>query len=132
MKLRSMRRKTRVTDALKVCEAAVEKGILPGYFPSSFLVLYGNIEINCKYSSAGGGVALLYASKELDKLQPANVDQKTGVQIIQNALKVCPSSCVCEVGWLGAAYLNNLTFKLESGCKHACRFLQFLILRGQA
>lgn len=38
---------------------------------------------------AGGGVALLYASKELDKLQTANFDQKIGVQIIQNALKVC-------------------------------------------
>jgi chaperonin GroEL (HSP60 family) len=37
---------------------------------------------------AGGGVALLYASKELDKLQTANFDQKIGVQIIQNALKV--------------------------------------------
>lgn len=37
---------------------------------------------------AGGGVALLYAWKELDKLQTANFDQKIGVQIIQNALKV--------------------------------------------
>lgn len=37
---------------------------------------------------AGGGVALLYASKELEKLQTANFDQKIGVQIIQNALKV--------------------------------------------
>lgn len=39
-------------------------------------------------SCAGGGAALLYASKELDKLQTANFDQKIGVQIIQNALKV--------------------------------------------
>jgi chaperonin GroEL len=37
----------------------------------------------------GGGVALLYASKDLDKLETANFDQKIGVQIIQNALKVC-------------------------------------------
>ena len=37
---------------------------------------------------AGGGVALLYASKELEKLQTAYFDQKIGVQIIQNALKV--------------------------------------------
>lgn len=36
----------------------------------------------------GGGVALLYASKELEKLPTANFDQKIGVQIIQNALKV--------------------------------------------
>lgn len=39
----------------------------------------------------GGGVALLYASKELEKLHTANFDQKIGVQIIQNALKVCIS-----------------------------------------
>lgn len=38
--------------------------------------------------SSGGGVALLYASRELDKIQTANFDQKIGVQIIQNALKV--------------------------------------------
>lgn len=38
---------------------------------------------------SGGGVALLYAAKELDKLPTANFDQKVGVQIIQNALKVC-------------------------------------------
>ena len=37
---------------------------------------------------AGGGVALLYASKELEKLHTANFDQKIGVQIVQNALKV--------------------------------------------
>lgn len=33
-------------------------------------------------------MALLYASKELDKLPTSNFDQKIGVQIIQNALKV--------------------------------------------
>ena len=37
---------------------------------------------------AGGGVALLYAARELEKLATANFDQKIGVQIIQNALKV--------------------------------------------
>jgi chaperonin GroEL len=33
-------------------------------------------------------VALLYATRELDKLPTANFDQRIGVQIIQNALKV--------------------------------------------
>jgi chaperonin GroEL len=33
-------------------------------------------------------VALLYASRDLDKIPTANFDQKVGVQIIQNALKV--------------------------------------------
>ena len=54
-----------MTDALNATKAAVEEGIVPG-----------------------GGVALLYASKELEKLSTANFDQKIGVQIIQNALKV--------------------------------------------
>lgn len=58
-----------MTDALNATKAAVAEGIVPG-----------------------GGVALLYASKELDKLQTANYDQKIGVQIIQAALKVCALS----------------------------------------
>lgn len=33
-------------------------------------------------------MALLYASRELEKVQTANFDQKIGVQIIQNALRV--------------------------------------------
>ncbi|XP_060190759.1 chaperonin CPN60-like 2, mitochondrial [Lycium barbarum] len=57
-------KKDRVTDALNATKAAVEEGIVPG-----------------------GGIALLYAAKELDKLTTTNFDQKIGVQIIQNALK---------------------------------------------
>lgn len=58
-------KKDRVTDALNATKAAVEEGIVPG-----------------------GGVALLYATKMLEKHKPENFDQKIGVQIIQNALKV--------------------------------------------
>lgn len=36
----------------------------------------------------GGGVALLYSTKVLQNLQTENEDQKRGIQIIQNALKV--------------------------------------------
>lgn len=36
----------------------------------------------------GGGVALLYASRELDKLPTSNSDQLAGVQIVKNSLKV--------------------------------------------
>lgn len=46
--------------------------------------------------TAGGGVALLYASKELEKLLTANFDQKVGVQIIQNALKVMTAIFLCQ------------------------------------
>jgi len=85
-------------------------------------MLYGRIKINDQilklFSFAGGGAALLYASKELDKLQTANFDQKIGVQIIQNALKVCPSSCVCMcISVVGCCIHKYLFFKIESGCK---------------
>ena len=46
-------RKDRVEDAMHATRAAVEEGIVPG-----------------------GGVALLYASRALDKLEPENEDQR--------------------------------------------------------
>lgn len=87
-------KKDRVTDALNATKAAVEEGIVPGKsFIYYFVVIWLKFESVDRYyksfPSAGGGVALLYASKELDKLETANFDQKIGVQIIQNALKVC-------------------------------------------
>ncbi|KAJ4954987.1 hypothetical protein NE237_011770 [Protea cynaroides] len=78
-------KKDRVTDALNATKAAVEEGILPG-----------------------GGVALLYASKELDKLQVANFDQKIGVQIIQNALKTPVYTIASNAGVEGAVVVGKL------------------------
>ncbi|TVU30452.1 hypothetical protein EJB05_22077 [Eragrostis curvula] len=78
-------RKDRVTDALNATKAAVEEGIVPG-----------------------GGVALLYASKELDKLQTANFDQKIGVQIIQNALKTPVHTIATNAGVEGAVVVGKL------------------------
>src|SRR6058998_2106441 len=52
-------RKDRVDDAMHATKAAVEEGVV-----------------------AGGGVALLYAIKALDKLTPANPDQKVGIEIV--------------------------------------------------
>lgn len=56
-------RKDRVDDAMHATRAAVEAGILPG-----------------------GGTALLYASRALDALEPANDDQKAGIAIVRKAL----------------------------------------------
>jgi chaperonin GroEL len=56
-------RKDRVDDALHATRAAVEEGILPG-----------------------GGVALLRASKVIEKMKVANDDQRTGVEIVRRAL----------------------------------------------
>lgn len=78
-------KKDRVTDALNATKAAVEEGILPG-----------------------GGVALLYASKELEKLQTANFDQKIGVQIIQNALKTPVHTIAANAGVEGAVVVGKL------------------------
>src|SRR5437879_10591942 len=57
-------RKDRVDDAMHATKAAVEEGIV-----------------------AGGGVALLFSSKVLDGLTPANNDQKFGIQIVGNAIQ---------------------------------------------
>ncbi|KAK4406033.1 Chaperonin CPN60-2, mitochondrial [Sesamum angolense] len=78
-------KKDRVTDALNATKAAVEEGIVPG-----------------------GGVALLYASKELEKLPTANFDQKIGVQIIQNALKTPVYTIASNAGVEGAVVVGKL------------------------
>ncbi|XP_050367100.1 chaperonin CPN60-2, mitochondrial-like [Argentina anserina] len=78
-------KKDRVTDALNATKAAVEEGIVPG-----------------------GGAALLYASKELDKLPTANFDQKIGVQIIQNALKMPVYTIASNAGVEGAVVVGKL------------------------
>ncbi|XP_077250890.1 chaperonin CPN60-2, mitochondrial-like isoform X1 [Tasmannia lanceolata] len=78
-------KKDRVTDALNSTKAAVEEGIVPG-----------------------GGVALLYASKELEKLPTANFDQKIGVQIIQNALRTPAYTIACNAGVEGAVVVGKL------------------------
>ncbi|XP_040374104.1 chaperonin CPN60-2, mitochondrial isoform X5 [Rosa chinensis] len=78
-------KKDRVTDALNATKAAVEEGIV-----------------------AGGGVAVLYAAKELDKLPTANFDQKIGVQIIQNALKAPVHTIASNAGVEGAVVVGKL------------------------
>src|SRR4051794_18188707 len=57
-------KKDRVDDAMHATRAAVEEGIVPG-----------------------GGTALLYAIRALDKLTPANPDQKVGIEIVRKALQ---------------------------------------------
>jgi len=57
-------RKDLVDDAMHATRAAVEEGVVPG-----------------------GGAALLYAIKALDKITPANPDQKVGIDIVRKALQ---------------------------------------------
>ncbi|KAK3138138.1 hypothetical protein QOZ80_5AG0365040 [Eleusine coracana subsp. coracana] len=78
-------KKDRVTDALNAARAAVEEGIIPG-----------------------GGVALLYATKELEKISTANEDEKIGVQIIKNALKAPLMTIASNAGVDGAIITGKL------------------------
>ncbi|XP_072965462.1 chaperonin CPN60-like 2, mitochondrial [Typha angustifolia] len=78
-------KKDRVTDALNAARAAIEEGILPG-----------------------GGVALLYATRELDRIQTSNNDEKIGVQIIKNALKAPALTIASNAGAEGAIIIGKL------------------------
>ena len=57
-------KKARVEDALHATRAAVEEGIVPG-----------------------GGVALLWCRKPLDKVRGTDEDEKTGIEIVRRALE---------------------------------------------
>ena len=78
-------KKDRVDDALNATRAAVEEGVVPG-----------------------GGVALLRALKAIDNINPANDDQKTGVEIVRRALKAPARQIVDNAGGDGAVVVGKL------------------------
>jgi chaperonin GroEL len=78
-------RKDRVDDAVHATRAAVEEGIVPG-----------------------GGVALLYASKVLAKLKPANDDQKVGIDIVRRALQTPVRQIAENAGVDGSIVIGKL------------------------
>ncbi len=78
-------RKDRVDDALNATRAAVEEGIVPG-----------------------GGVALLQAGKVLDKLNPANDDQRVGVEIVRRALQAPVRQIAHNAGVEGSIVVGKL------------------------
>ena len=78
-------RKLRVEDALHATRAAVEEGILPG-----------------------GGVALVRASKVLDKVKAANDDEKTGIDIIRRAVEAPMKQIACNSGVEGAIVIEKV------------------------
>ena len=78
-------RKDRVDDALHATRAAVEEGILPG-----------------------GGIALLRAFKALDRLSPANPDQKAGIEIVRRALQVPARLIAQNAGDDGSVVVGKL------------------------
>lgn len=78
-------RKDRVDDAMHATRAAVEEGILPG-----------------------GGTALLYATSVLDKLKPANDDQRRGVDIVRRALQAPVRQIAENAGTDGSVIVGKL------------------------
>jgi len=81
-------RKDRVDDAMHATKAAVEEGIV-----------------------AGGGVALLFASKVLAGLSPANNDQKVGIDIVRKALQSPVRQIAENSGVEGSIVVGKLTDK---------------------
>ena len=78
-------RKDLVDDALHATRAAVEEGIV-----------------------AGGGVALLYATRVLDKLTHDNDDQKAGANIVSRALQAPCRQIAENAGFDGAVVTGKL------------------------
>ncbi|MFC5416454.1 chaperonin GroEL [Dongia soli] len=78
-------RKDRVDDAMHATRAAVEEGIV-----------------------AGGGVALLYAIKALEKVKYENDDQKVGIDIIRRALQAPVRQIAENAGVDGAVIAGKL------------------------
>ena len=81
-------RKDRVEDAMHATRAAVEEGIVPG-----------------------GGAALLYAVKALDGLNPANDDQRVGIDIIRRAVHAPARQIAINAGADGSIVVGKLTDK---------------------
>ena len=78
-------RKDRVDDALHATRAAVEEGIVPG-----------------------GGTALLYATRAIDKVRCENGDQKHGVEIVRRALQAPVRQIAENAGLDGAVVAGKL------------------------
>ena len=78
-------KKDRVDDAMHATKAAVEEGILPG-----------------------GGVALLYGGRALERVKAGNDDQKVGVEIVRKALTAPARQIADNAGEDGAVILGKL------------------------
>ena len=83
-------KKDRVDDALNATRAAVEEGILPG-----------------------GGVPLLRAAKALERVKPANDDQRTGVEIVRKAIQHPARQIVENAGIDGSIVVGKILDKAD-------------------
>jgi chaperonin GroEL len=81
-------RKDRVDDAVHATRAAVQEGILPG-----------------------GGVALLRATKVLNRVKPVNEDQKHGVDIVRKAISWPARQIALNAGDDGSVVIGRILEK---------------------
>jgi len=84
-------KKDRVDDALHATRAAVKEGIV-----------------------TGGGTALLYATKALDKVKPENDDQRVGVDIIRKALQAPIRQITANAAVDGSVVVGKLLEKYDT------------------
>jgi chaperonin GroEL len=85
-------RKDRVDDAMHATRAAVEEGILPG-----------------------GGVALLRATRALEKLKGQNDDQKVGIDIVRKAISAPARQIALNAGEDGSVIVGKILEKDQYG-----------------
>ena len=81
-------KKELVDDAMRATRAAVEEGVVPG-----------------------GGVALLAASRKLDKLKGANSDQDRGIAIVRSAIRTPTRYIAQNAGADGSVVVGTLLEK---------------------
>jgi chaperonin GroEL len=84
-------KKDRVDDAMHATKAAVEEGIV-----------------------AGGGAALLYALRALDKIRSSNDDQKVGIEIVRRALQAPVRQIAENAGFDGAVVAGKMLDQKDS------------------
>jgi chaperonin GroEL len=84
-------RKDRVDDAMHATRAAVEEGIIPG-----------------------GGAALIYAGRALDKLKTENDDQTVGVNIVRKAIQAPARQIAENAGEDGSVIVGKLLESKDS------------------
>ena len=78
-------KKSRIEDALQATRAAVEEGIV-----------------------AGGGVALVDALPELDKLKAADKDEEVGIDIIRKAIEAPMRAIAQNAGFEGSVVVEKV------------------------
>ncbi|MEH2534973.1 chaperonin GroEL [Bradyrhizobium sp. AZCC 1588] len=102
-------RKDRVDDAMHATRAAVEEGISPG-----------------------GGVALLRAATVLDRVKPANEDQKHGVDIVKKAISWPARQIALNAGDDASVVIGNILEKEQYNWGYDAQTCEYgdLVSRG--